>query len=411
MVLYQSKLLGKVRRQAPSDAEAISHKLLTRAGFINQLGSGIFSFLPFGYLTLERIMTIIREEMRAIDASEVLLPALQPTTLWQESGRISTIDPPLFAFKDRHEKDLVLGSTHEEVITDLARGYIESYKDLPLAVYQIQTKFRNEVRATGGLLRVREFLMKDLYSFHTTQEDLESYYGRVQEAYKNIFRRCGLTIYVVRADSGTIGGAVSHEFSTAAPAGEDRVAVCSKCGFAANSETMKEGEMNCPQCGSEMAMQACIENGHTFQLGSKYSEVMGALFTTAEGEKKPILMGCYGIGVGRLMGSIVEAHNDANGMIWPKEVAPAQVHVLALQPSVVKEAEAMAAKISHHASVVIDDRPMSIGQKFAEADLIGLPTRAVVSEKTQAAGQIEVKQRNEEGATNMTLDDFVKTLA
>lgn len=393
MVLKQSNLLSKVRRHAPTDAESISHKLLARAGFIDQLASGIFSFLPLGYLTLERIQSIIREEMRGIGAMEVLLPALQPASLWQESGRLTVIDPPLFAFQDRHEKDLVLGSTHEEVITDLARKYIESYKDLPLAAYQIQTKFRNEVRATGGLLRVREFLMKDLYSFHTSEEDLQQYYAQVQEAYKRIFARCGVAINVVRADSGTIGGAVSHEFSIEAPAGEDQVAVCTSCGVAVNIETLEEKDAPCQECGGKMKVVACIENGHTFQLGTKYSEALGAMFTSQDGQKHPVVMGCYGIGVGRLLAAIVEVHHDERGMIWPKEVAPVAVHVLTLQPSMLEEASALAQKLGETHDVLLDDREMSPGAKFAEADLIGIPTRLVVSEKTKAAGKIEATDR------------------
>lgn len=393
MVLKQSNLLSKVRRHAPTDAESISHKLLARAGFIDQLASGIFSWLPLGYLTLERIQSIIREEMRGIGAMEVLLPALQPASLWQESGRLTVIDPPLFAFQDRHEKDLVLGSTHEEVITDLARKYIESYKDLPLAAYQIQTKFRNEVRATGGLLRVREFLMKDLYSFHTSEEDLQQYYAQVQEAYKRMFARCGVTIHVVRADSGTIGGAVSHEFSIEAPAGEDQVVVCTSCGAAVNTETLEEKDAPCQECGGAMKVVSCIENGHTFQLGTKYSEVLGAMFTSQDGQKHPVVMGCYGIGVGRLMAAIIEVHHDERGMIWPKEVAPVAVHVLTLQPSMLEEASALAQKLGETHDVLLDDREMSPGAKFAEADLIGIPTRLVVSEKTKAAGKIEVTDR------------------
>ncbi len=216
MLIHQSHLLGKARKEAPTDAEAISHKLLTRAGYIDQLGAGIFSLLPLGWQVTKKVTDIIRQEMAAIDAQELLLPALHPTTLWEESGRLTTIDPPLFRTTDRHDRALVLASTHEEVITDLARKNIDSYKDLPLAAYQIQTKFRNEVRATGGLLRVREFMMKDLYSFHRSDEDLNNYYAKVQQAYKNIFARCDLKAYMVKASGGTIGGSVTHEFSVEA---------------------------------------------------------------------------------------------------------------------------------------------------------------------------------------------------
>lgn len=404
MLIYQSKLLGKARKQAPSDADSVSHKLLARAGFIDQLGAGLFSLLPLGYLVNERIVGIIRREMRAIEAAEVLLPALHPVSLWQETNRITTIDPPLFRTRDRHDRELVLASTHEEAMTDLARKNIESYKDLPLAVYQIQTKFRNEMRTQGGLLRVREFQMKDLYSFHRTTEDLAEYYKRVQQAYLNIFMACDLKAHIVKADSGTIGGAVSHEFSVEADTGEDKVAVCSQCDFAANMEVMKDGASVCPECGSVLEVHACIEQGHTFQLGTKYSAAMNAIFTDEDGVRKPLVMGCYGIGVGRLLAAIVETHHDEKGMMWPQAVAPADVHVVALQPSVKEKALELATKLSATRQVLFDDRDLSAGQKFAEADLIGILKRIVVSEKTEAAGMVEISDRAT-GTKNLVAPD------
>ncbi len=407
MLIDQSKILGKARREAPTDADSVSHKLLARAGFIDQLGAGLFSLLPLGYLANERLVTIIREEMHAVDGLEVHLPALQPAALWAETGRLTTIDPPLFRVKDRHDKELVLGSTHEEVITDLARKHIESYKDLPLAVFQIHTKFRNEVRATGGLLRVRDFQMKDLYSFHAQEKDLQAYYEKVKEAYKRIFARCDLTAHVVKADSGTIGGAVSHEFSVEAEAGEDKVAVCLNCDFAANVEVFAETEKVCPECGGTIEIRACIENGHIFQLGTKYSAAMNALFTAEDGQKNPILMGCYGIGVGRLLATVVETHHDEKGMIWPEEVAPAAVHVLALQPSVVAAAREFAQQAATGVDVLFDDRDITPGQKFAEADLIGIPWRVVISEKTQDKGVIEITERATGERTMETAEEFL----
>lgn len=410
MLYSHSTIFGKARKEAPSDADAISHKLLTRAGYIDQTGSGIFSLLPLGYLVQEKIATLIRHHMRSLPAMEVLLPALQPTTLWEESGRLTTIDPPLFLVKDRHEKMLVLGSTHEEVITDLARKNIESYKDLPLAVYQIQTKFRNEVRATGGLLRVREFQMKDLYSFHSSQENLNMFYEKVKQAYLEIFKACDLKAHVANADSGTIGGAVSHEFSVEAPTGEDEVAVCDTCGkFAANIEAWKQEQTACPLCGGTLVIKTCIENGHIFQLGTKYSEKMGALFTDEKGNRNPLLMGCYGIGIGRLLATIVETHYDNKGIIWPKAVAPMSVHVVALKDEVKHEARSLADKIAQITDVLFDDRALSAGQKFAESDLLGIPTRIVVSPKTQEMGKIEVMERGSEKASLMTIDEFMKS--
>lgn len=410
MITYQSKLLGKARKEAPSDAEAASHKLLTRAGYIDQLASGIFSLLPLGQQVSRNVEEIIREEMQGIEASEVFLPALQPASLWEETGRLTTMDPPLFRTTDRHDRELVLGSTHEEVITDLARKNIESYKDLPLAVFQIQTKFRNEMRATGGLLRVREFLMKDLYSFHRTLEDLQSYYLQVQDAYKRIFERCDLTVHVVEAQSGTIGGAVSHEFSVEAVTGEDQVAVCPNCGYAANVEVLSDENATCPKCSTQLEIKACIENGHTFQLGTKYSEKMNAFFNDEDGTRKPIIMGCYGIGVGRLVAAIVETHFDEKGIKWPASVAPFNVHVVGLQSSVMKDAELLAQQIGQKVSVLFDDREVSAGAKFAEADLIGIPTRIVISEKTQKEGHIEVSNRITGEKSFVSEAEFLATL-
>jgi prolyl-tRNA synthetase len=407
MLVYQSKLLGKARKQPPSDAEAISHKLLARAGYIDQLASGIFSLLPLGWRVNEKIVNIIRREMEGIDAHELFLPALHPATLWEESGRLNAMDPPLFRVTDRHDKELVLASTHEEVITDLTRKYIDSYKDLPLAVFQIQTKFRNEMRSTGGLLRVREFQMKDLYSFHRTVEDLQRYYERVKQAYLAIFKACGLTVHAVEAMSGSIGGSVSHEFQVEAATGEDRVALCPKCGYAANLEALPGEKKDCPTCGTALEIKSCIENGHVFQLGTKYSQAMGAFFTDADGQKKPIIMGCYGIGIGRLLATIAEIHHDDKGLTWPKTVAPFDAHVVALQESVRDEAEKLAHELSQKIIVLFDDRRLSAGQKFAEADLIGIPRRVVVSEKTQKEGKVEVTERGEGTRTFYDPKEFI----
>ncbi len=393
MLTLHSHLLGKARKLPPVDAEAASHKLLTRAGYIDQLASGIFSFLPLGFKVLQKIEAIIRQEMAAIDAQELLLPALHPASLWAESGRLTTMDPPLFTITDRHEKEFVLASTHEEVITDLARKYIDSYKDLPLAAFQIQTKFRNEMRFTGGLLRVREFQMKDLYSFHRTTEDLAAYYEQVQQAYRNIFNRCNLKAHMVQALNGTIGGSLSHEFSVEAPTGEDTVAVCSQCQFAANTETLEKSKLICPDCQGKLIVKSVIENGHVFQLGTKYSATLQALFTDEDGSRKPLFMGCYGIGIGRLMATIVEAHHDDDGIIWPNEVAPFALHVIPVQDTVKEDALVLARQLAEVTDVLFDDRALSAGQKFVESDLLGMPTRVVLSEKTKEQGVVEVTDR------------------
>lgn len=392
MITRQSTLFGNVRKEAPADADSISHKLLARAAYVDQLASGIFSLLPLGWRVHRKIEEIVRAEMVALGAQEVLLPSLQPASLWAESGRLDTMDPPLFRTTDRHERELVLASTHEEVITDLARKHISSYKDLPLAAFQIHTKFRNEVRATGGLLRVREFAMKDLYSFHQDSDDLAAYYERVKQAYLNIFARCDLTAIAALAGSGDMGGSTSHEFSVESPTGEDHVTTCTNCDYAVNAAG-QAGLDACPQCSSLLTIKTCIENGHIFQLGTKYAASLGARYTTADGTTELLHMGCYGIGIGRLLATIAETHHDEAGLIWPASVSPFAFHVLPLQESVRSAAEEIATRLALTHDILFDDRPVSAGQKFAEADLLGIATRVVISTKTQAAGKVEVGER------------------
>jgi len=406
-----SQLIGRALKTPPKEAETISHKLLTQAGFIDrQLSAGIYSFLPLGWKVMNNIMDIIKEEMNNIGGQEVFLPTLQPKELWEKSDRWEHIDPPLFKLKDRHEKELGLGSTHEEVITDLVTHFVQSYKDLPLYLYQIQNKFRNEMRSTGGLLRVREFMMKDLYSFNTRDKDLDDFYLKVVEAYKKIFTRCGLVTKIVDAQSGSIGGNFSNEFMMLCPTGEDKVLCCTKCDWAENEEKGKEEK--CPKCGGELEESSAIENGHVFKLGTRYSEKLGAYFTSELGEKKPIVMGCYGIGVGRLMATIVESNNDEKGIVWPKEVAPYHVHLMNLGHTTdnIQQSNDIYAKLTEKGiEVLYDDRDASAGEKFADCDLIGLPIRLIVSEKTQ--GKIEFKKRNEEKSEILTLEEVLEKLA
>lgn len=409
--MLQSKLFSKTLKTAPKDAETISHKYLTRGGFINQLASGIYSFLPLGFKVYKKIENIIREEMKAIDGQELYLPVLQPKKLWQESGRWDTIDPPLFKLKDRHGKELALGPTHEEVLTDLARQYIKSYKDLPQAVFQIQNKFRNEMRATGGLLRVREFVMKDLYSFHTSEKNLDNYYEKVAKTYKKIYERCDLKAVMVQASSGTIGGKISHEFMVIAKDGEDKILVCQKCDWAGNLEISKNIKV-CPICQGKIKQENSIEAGHIFQLGITYSERMGANFIDLDGKSKPIFMGCYGIGLGRLLATIVEASNDQNGIIWPETVAPFKVQLLTLGQN--KQVLDYSNKIYQQLltagiEVLYDDREnITAGEKFADADLIGIPYRLIISEKTK--DEVEVKKRGEKQAKLMRIEGVIKLI-
>jgi prolyl-tRNA synthetase len=400
--MFQSTLLGKTSKHPPRDAESISHILLTRAGFIQQNMSGVYSLLPLGFRVHKNIECIIREELNALACQELLMPSLQSAHLWIESGRWDTIDPPLFTCEDRHKKIIGLASTHEENITDLARTHVHSYRDLPFAAYQIQTKFRNEMRSTGGLLRVREFIMKDLYSFHRNQEDLDVFYEAVKAAYSRIYRRCGIQAIPITASSGSIGGNFSHEFACVAPTGEDKIALCSSCDFAANVEVMEQGNTSCPSCGSALRMESAVENGHIFKLGTKYSKPMHAEFVDEDGTKKPIVMGCYGIGIGRLLATVIEINHDENGMIWPVSLAPFKVHIIPLKSShtstherILSEAKKIYNTLSSMDNeALFDDRyDASPGEKFKDADLIGLPHRIVISEKTLAQESVEWKER------------------
>ncbi len=417
--MLQSILLGKTSKQPPRDAEGISHKLLTRAGFIQQLMSGVYSLLPLGFRAHKKIENIIREELNALGAQELLMPSLGSSALWSESGRWDTIDPPLFKFEDRHKKNIALASTHEEVITDLARTHVNSYKDLPFSAYQIQTKFRNEMRSTGGLLRTREFVMKDMYSFHRTEKDFDIFYDMVMEAYKRIYKRCNIRAFPIHASSGSIGGSSSHEFACIAPTGEDTIAICASCDFAANSEIIQQGDTVCPQCGNTLTMESAIENGHIFKLGVKYSDPMRATFVDEDGSKKPMIMGCYGIGVGRLLATIIEINHDEQGMIWPVSVAPFSVHLIPLKSS----DEQINARISHEAEklytgltranveTLFDDRlDLSAGERFKDADLIGLPNRIVISEKTLTQNCGEWKKRVSGEIQIIGLSDIIHTM-
>ncbi len=415
--MFQSTLFGYTLKEAPRETESPSHRYLTRGAYINQLGSGIYSLLPLGYRVYKKIEEIIRQEISAIGGQELLMPSLQPGNLWKETGRWETIDPPLFKLQDRHDKTLVLGSTHEEVVTDLARSYIRSYRDLPCAVYQIQTKFRNEMRATGGLLRVREFMMKDLYSFHATTEDLDRYYELVKQTYLRIYKRCGVDALPISASSGSIGGNSSNEFACIAESGEDTVAVCSQCQFAANVEIMEKHD-TCLECGHAIRLQKAIEVGHIFKLGTKYSEKMNATFIDEHGKKQPLIMGCYGIGVGRLLATAVEVHHDDKGILWPGSIAPFQVHLVPLTHK--KDVHGGVGKISlalyeslqkEGIDVLYDDRDgLTAGEKFNDSDLLGMPIRIVVSEKTVANDSVEIKFRSSQKSELVNQNESIERI-
>lgn len=407
--MFQSRLFYKTLKEAPKEAKTISHKLLVRGSFIDQVSAGIWSLLPLGFRVFKKIENIIREEMNKISGQEVFLPTLQPKELWTKSGRWHKMEPPLFKLKDQHKKEYALGSTHEEVITDLARRFITSYRQLPLYLYQIQNKFRNEIRVSGGLLRVKEFIMKDLYSFHTDEKDLDTYYQKVLKAYKNIFKRCHIEVRVVKALSGSIGGDYCHEFMALTPSGEDKILLCRKCGLAQNLTAVKK-EDKCPNCQGKLSLQNGIEAAHIFKLGTSYSEKLSTFFIDKNGRKRPIQMGCYGIGLGRLMATVVEIHHDLHGIIWPQSLAPFDIHLLSLTPKQNKFAKSIYKKLLPLGlDVLYDDRDVSPSVKLKDSDLIGIPLRLVVSEKTK--NKIEVKKRSKSKKQLISLSDLLNKLS
>jgi prolyl-tRNA synthetase len=411
--MKQSNLLAKTKKTISKDIVAVSHKYLIKADFIEQSISGVYRFLPLGFKVLQKIKNIIREEMHNLGAQEVLLSALQDKKLWQETNRWDTIDPPLFKFKDRHKKELALGPTHEEEMVDVARKRVKSYQDLPFALFQIQNKFRNEMRATGGLLRTREFIMKDLYDFQPDKKSSIVFYEKVKKAYFRIFKRCGLKLICVEASSGTIGGKISNEFMLLSEIGEDRILVCKKCGYAVNTELVKNAR-KCPDCRGLLETKESIELGHVFFLGTKYSKKMGLTYKDKDGKEKFVSMGCYGIGLPRLMAAVVEVHNDKNGIVWPKEVAPFDVYLISV------ENIANVAKVSNKLykdllgagiEVLYDDREnKSTGEKFVDCDLIGIPIRVVISEKTLKKNCAEIKKRKEKKIKLVKIDKLIKYL-
>lgn len=552
-----SKLFGKTLRQAPAEAESVSHQLLLRAGMIAQEAAGIYSYLPLGWRVLKKIENVIREEMDKAGGQELMLPVLQPFELWQQSGRYVSFGKSLFTLTDRKEHTLALGPTHEEVITDLVHRYVQSYRELPLLLYQIQTKLRDEPRPRGGLLRVREFIMKDLYSFDADEAGLDESYQRMSQAYRDIYARLGLPALMIEADSGAIGGKDSHEFMVLTEGGEDEIIRCSNCGYAANAEkaqfakkksnaeaplsleeiatpgtkaieevadfvgvptsqtlksvfyyaagefvfviirgdlevnetklrnTLKcselrlatEGEVSeaglvagfaspigvkgvkvvaddsitsgsnfiagankpgyhfrnanyprdfkvdliadialaqpgdsCPKCGGELSSARGIEVGHVFKLGTFISERFGASFLDTDGTSRPIVMGCYGIGLGRLLAAIVEQSHDDKGIIWPLSVAPYQVYLCPLnldKSAVLPTAEKIYQELQKEGiEVLFDDRDDSPGVKFNDADLLGIPLRLTLSPRTLQSQSVEAKWRTEKEAQLLPLDNL-----
>ncbi len=554
--MRMSRLFGQTYRERPSDATAPSHELLLRGGYIRPLAAGVYSFLPLAFRTLKKVEAIIREEMNAIGGQEILMPFVHPAELWEETGRYQTIGPEMVRFRDRAGHRMLLGMTHEEIVTDLARREVTSHRQLPLMLFQIQTKFRDEPRSRAGLIRVREFVMKDAYSFHRDVADLDRYYPHVYRAYFRIFDRCGLETVAVASDVGMMGGTEAHEFMALTEIGEDTIVTCSGCGYSANRqvarfrrpepdpeepadlgkvatpgcETIEDvagflgvssaktakavffsadidkeeklvfavtrGDMEvnetklantlkaaaltpapdaairaagavpgyaspigvkscivvvdeliprspnlvtganeegfhvknanygrdykadvvadiaaaeaghgCPECGGPLAASNAIEVGNIFKLGTRYSAAMKADFLDETGNSAPIVMGCYGIGPGRIMASVIERSRDEDGIIWPITIAPYEVHLVVLRPdeeAVRNRAEQLLAELETAGiEVIIDDRDEMAGVKFKDADLMGMPIRLTVSPRNVKKGVVEMKLRGEKAAIEL----------
>lgn len=406
-----SDLFGKTRKEAPKDEVSTNAKLLIRAGFVEKLGAGIYNYLPLGWRVHKKIEQIIREEMDAIGGQELNLAALHPKAVWEKTGRWDSFDA-LYKLTSRAKENYALGATHEEVLTPIVAQYISSYKDLPLYLYQIQVKFRDEQRAKSGLLRGREFIMKDLYSFHATEGDRAEYYEKVKGAYEKIFKRAGLNVIYTEASGGAFS-AKSHEFQVVTDAGEDEIIYCPGGDFAQNAEIaeVQEGK-ECNLGHGPLRRAKTIEVGNIFPLGTRFSEAFGVYFTDKDGNKKPIIMGSYGIGLGRLMGTVVEASHDEKGIIWPESIAPFSAHLVHIEdpgtePQAQKTYEALK---KEDIDVLWDDRAdVSTGEKFADADLIGIPVRLVVSKKT-GWDKVEWKRRDSEKTELLSIEEIINRL-
>lgn len=394
--MLQSQLFTKTRKESPADEVAKNARLLLQGGFIDKLQAGVYTYLPLGFRVLKKIENIIREEMVKAGGQEILMPSLHPKENWEKTGRWETMDD-LYKVKDNSGRENALGPTHEEVVVPLAKQFISSYRDLPVAVFQIQNKFRMELRAKSGILRGREFLMKDLYSFHADESDLKRYYEAMKKAYKAVFKRVGLgnRTYLTFASGGSFSK-YSHEFQTVTPAGEDTIFLCEKCDIGVNKEIFAE-QKTCPECGgNKFKEQTSIEVGNIFELKTKFSAPFHLTFKNKEGKDEPVLMGCYGIGLGRILGAVVEVLSDERGIVWPISIAPFKAHILSLGNN--KKVQTAAQKLyktlnKEGIEVLYDDRDSSPGEKFATADLLGIPYRIVVSEKTLKAKKLEFKDR------------------
>ena len=419
-----SHLILGTQRENPADAEIISHQLMIRAGLVRQVSSGIYNWLPIGKKVLQKVENIIRKEMNIAGAQEILMPMVQPASLWEESGRIDQYGQELLVFLDRHENKFCLGPTHEEIITDLCKNLLTSYKQLPVTLYQIQTKFRDEIRPRFGVMRSREFLMKDAYSFDLDKESLDQSYSVMKEAYIKIFNSLGLDYRIVKADSGAIGGSDSEEFHVLADSGEDLLAFSDKSEYAINAELLTElqdgqdpysleGKPS-PDGKGLLKLKKGIEVGHIFKLGRKYSEILNLRI---QGENNDIHheMGCYGIGASRIVAAAIEQNHDEKGIIWPKALAPFEVALVEVNPKKKDEIKEKSSEIynllkENDIDVLWDDREKRPGVKFTDMEVTGIPLTIIIGERTLETGEIEIKKRQDEKPQLVSHQNLISTV-
>ena len=419
--MYFSKLFVPTTRQDPSDAELISHKLMVRSGMIKKTAAGIYNWLPLGYRVLKKVENIVRKNLDNFGAQEILMPMVQPAELWKESLRFDQYGKELLKFKDRSERDFVLGPTHEEIICEIFRSYPISYKELPINLYQIQTKFRDEIRPRFGVMRCREFLMKDAYSFDIDEKGMEKSYENMKDAYISTFDDIGLDYRIVKADAGNIGGDVSEEFHIIADSGEDLLAISDASDFAANVEVLEyekdpselDGQPS-PDGKGKLIIKRGIEVGHIFQLGQKYSEKMSVSIKDSSGKGIDSFMGCYGIGVSRIVAAAIEQNHDDKGIIWPYAIAPFHVNVICLDPKkeeVLKECESVyqIIKDAGH-DVLLDDRDIRAGQKFTDNEILGVPFSIVIGPKNFSNNSFEFVIRKTNEKLDLNIDEIKQRL-
>ena len=419
-----SNLLLATQRENPSDAETISHKLMLKAGLIRQVASGVYNWLPLGVKVLRKVENIVRREMENSGAQEILMPMVQPGELWKESGRWQQYGQELLTFEDRHDREFCLGPTHEEVITDLCRNEIRSYKQLPVIFYQIQTKFRDEIRPRFGVMRSREFIMKDAYSFDLSEQQMDDSYQSMRDAYVRIFNSLGLDYRIVKADSGAIGGADSEEFHVLADSGEDLLAFSDKSDYAINAELLIESKsdqdpgslegQDSPDGKGKLKLKRGIEVGHIFKLGRKYSESMKLTIQSENGNIHPE-MGCYGIGISRIVAAAIEQSHDDKGIIWSKEISPYTTALVEINPKGEKNLKNLcnqiytALKEGGH-EVLWDDRDQSAGVKFSDMELIGIPQMIIIGEKSFRENKVEFKMRGEDKIVSLIPDEVLNKI-